>query len=152
MLSKFTFIIFLKFLFDGLVLVIMNVKEQDISIGTVVNSIPSRYDASKTIDTTVRELQKKLDGFKKNSGAQQLRIPELKKVNRTCRNDWVLSKGSPEKIIFCLELSLICAYSERRNNGNTETFQEFFLGITIKYDGVKTCHVLHGDSGFSFPA
>ena len=72
----------------------MDVDQQDVLVGTSVSSTPARGSVSKTSDIKVSELQKEIDGLKMISGAQQLRIQELEKINGTCRNDCVPRKDS----------------------------------------------------------
>ena len=55
-------------------------NNQDVMVGTAVSSTPARGSVSKTSDTKLSELQKKIDGFKLISCAQQLRIQELEKI------------------------------------------------------------------------
>ena len=76
----------------------MDVDQRVVLLGTAVRSIPACCSVSKTSDTKVSELQKKTDGPKMISGAQQLRIQELEKNNGTYRNDCVHRQDIQEKI------------------------------------------------------
>ena len=107
---------------------------------------------SKTSDTKVSELQKEIDGLKMISGAQQLRIQELEKNQRDMQERLRAQERYSRKDSIIILNPPYDARNVRDVTMETLKFFKSFLGILIKYEGVKSCHVLPGDTGIFRPA
>ena len=130
----------------------MDVDQQNVLVGTSVSSTPARGSVSKTSDIKVSELQKEIDGLKMISGAQQLRIQELEKNQRDMQEQLRAQEIYSRKDNIIILNPPYDARNVRDVTMETLKFFKSFLGITIKYEGVKACHVLPGDTGIFLPS